>query len=266
MCAHSYIINRFPSKVLHNKTPFEILFDRKPDYHHLRAFGCLCFVTNSENYKDKFQPRAQSAVFTGYPFGKKGYKVLILDTLQIVASRNVIFNESIFPFHHHPISSISTHYIPNFIQDDFVSNRSTSFQKSDHTNITSTISSQNNSNSLSFDQNASVIPLPSRRSNRPHNLSSYLNDYICSTEHNSSVCAAHCFHTITNSFPLPKHISFSSLKLENQQILALLTTSYEPQTLEEAVIDSKLNSLKINCWTWLWRLITWSCWSLMLIL
>lgn len=37
------LINRFPSKILKNKTPFEILFGSLPDYNHLEVFWQLVF-------------------------------------------------------------------------------------------------------------------------------------------------------------------------------------------------------------------------------
>lgn len=36
----------------------------------------------------------------GYPQGYKGYKVYDLETKSMVISRNVVFHETIFPFHH----------------------------------------------------------------------------------------------------------------------------------------------------------------------
>lgn len=68
----TYLINRFPSKLLKNKTPYEILFKRKPDYSSLRNFGCLCYITPTDKHIDKLQPRAIACAFLGYIFGKKG--------------------------------------------------------------------------------------------------------------------------------------------------------------------------------------------------
>ena len=46
-----------------------------------------------------------------------------------------------------------------------------------------------------------------------------------------------CVHTITNTSLLPKHISCSSLHLQNQNLFALFSTLNEPQTFEEAAFD-----------------------------
>ena len=39
-----HAINRIPSPVIQNQTPYERLFRSFPDYHHLRSFGFACFV------------------------------------------------------------------------------------------------------------------------------------------------------------------------------------------------------------------------------
>ena len=38
-----YLINRLPTKILQNHSPFEIFFQNYPDYNLLRFFGCACW-------------------------------------------------------------------------------------------------------------------------------------------------------------------------------------------------------------------------------
>ncbi|KAL6335992.1 hypothetical protein AAG906_003619 [Vitis piasezkii] len=75
--AAAHLINRTPSPLLHNKTPFEILFGTPPSYAAIHTFGCLSFAHDKKSKGDKFASRSRKCVFLGYPFGKKGGSCLI---------------------------------------------------------------------------------------------------------------------------------------------------------------------------------------------
>lgn len=93
-----FLINRLPSPLLKDKSPFQMLTNNKPAYNDLRVFGCLVYCSTSSKHRHKFQPRARPCVLLGYPAGYKGYKLLDLESNTIHVSRNVVFHEDIFPF------------------------------------------------------------------------------------------------------------------------------------------------------------------------
>ncbi|CAA7015065.1 unnamed protein product [Microthlaspi erraticum] len=93
-----FLINRLPTPLLKDRSPFQVLTSKKPDYTGLRVFGCLAYSSTSPKQRHKFQPRSKPCVFLGYPSGYKGYKLLDLETNSVHISRNVVFYEEIFPF------------------------------------------------------------------------------------------------------------------------------------------------------------------------
>ena len=99
-----FLINRLPSPVTQNKSPYEKLTNETPDYSALKAFGCLYYCSTSPKSRTKFDPRAKACIFLGYPMGYKGYKLLDIETYSVSVSRHVIFSMRIF-FLLHPLLS-----------------------------------------------------------------------------------------------------------------------------------------------------------------
>lgn len=92
-----YLINVFPSTVLHCCSPYEALYKRKFDAGPLRVFGWLCFATNL-CITDKFCSRSIPVVMLGYAPRQKGYILLNIQSQSILIGRDIIFREHIYPF------------------------------------------------------------------------------------------------------------------------------------------------------------------------
>ena len=93
-----YLINRLPTPTLHNITPFEKLFASSPDYSFLKIFGCACWPNLRPYNSNKLQPRSLQCVFLGYSIRHKGYKCFHIPSSRLYISRDVVFQESLFPF------------------------------------------------------------------------------------------------------------------------------------------------------------------------
>ncbi|WVZ16857.1 hypothetical protein V8G54_009839 [Vigna mungo] len=114
-----YLINRLPSLVTQNESPYSLLFRKEPDYNSLKPFGCACYPCLKPYKPDynslkpfgcacypclkpynqhKLQFHTTRCVFLGYNNSHKGYKC-INSHGRIFSSRHVVFNEEHFPFH-----------------------------------------------------------------------------------------------------------------------------------------------------------------------
>lgn len=62
----AFLINRIISPLLGNKSPFELMLNKLPDYSLLCSFGSLCYVSTLPKDKDrhKFSPRYRPCVFS----------------------------------------------------------------------------------------------------------------------------------------------------------------------------------------------------------
>jgi len=94
----TYLINILPSKVINYHTPVELLLKEKPEYTSLRVFGCACWPNLRPYNNRKLAFRSTRCVFLGYSSLHKGFKCLEPSTGRVYLSRDVVFDENIFPF------------------------------------------------------------------------------------------------------------------------------------------------------------------------
>ena len=87
-----YLINHMPTTILNNKSPFECLFGRLPNYKKLRIFGCQCYPWLKPYSTSKLQPKSKPCLFLGYSNSQNAYKCMDLDTSRIYLSRHVVFD------------------------------------------------------------------------------------------------------------------------------------------------------------------------------
>ena len=94
MVSAFYLINRIPTRVLKDVSPFQVLNKNKPPIDHLRVFGCVCYVLLPDEKRTKIDPKSIKAMFIGYSHTHKGYKCYLLDSRRVMVSRDVKFVES----------------------------------------------------------------------------------------------------------------------------------------------------------------------------
>ena len=89
----SYLQNRLPTKVVYNKTPYELWTGKKPNLTHLRTFGCTAYALIPKERRKTSALFAKSIPcwFLDYPNGIKGYQLQAKSNRSIIISRNVIF-------------------------------------------------------------------------------------------------------------------------------------------------------------------------------
>ncbi|GKB15661.1 retrovirus-related pol polyprotein from transposon TNT 1-94, partial [Tanacetum coccineum] len=67
-----YTQNRSLIHTRHDKTPYELVHDKKPDLTFFHVFGALCYPTNDSEDLGKLQPTTDIGIFVGYALSRKG--------------------------------------------------------------------------------------------------------------------------------------------------------------------------------------------------
>ncbi|GKA23306.1 integrase, catalytic region, zinc finger, CCHC-type containing protein [Tanacetum coccineum] len=77
----------------HNKTPYELLRDKKLNLSYLHVLGALCYLTNDCEDLGKLKPIADIGIFVDYDPAKKAYRIYNKRACLIIETIHVNFDE-----------------------------------------------------------------------------------------------------------------------------------------------------------------------------
>ncbi|GJW21826.1 retrovirus-related pol polyprotein from transposon TNT 1-94 [Tanacetum coccineum] len=88
-----YTQNRSLIRLRYNKTPYELMQDKKPVLSFFHVFGALCYPTNDNDGLGKLDAKANIGIFVGYAPVKKAFKIYNKRTQKIIEKIHVTFDE-----------------------------------------------------------------------------------------------------------------------------------------------------------------------------
>lgn len=74
------------------------MFWQKPDYDHMKFFGCLVYMRNTNTKWDKFKVRGRLGIFIGYLQGQKGHHVYDIKYRKFLCLGTLYSLKNEFPF------------------------------------------------------------------------------------------------------------------------------------------------------------------------
>ena len=88
------LMNRCTTLGLHELTPYEKFFGKKPDLSHVQIFNSIAYVHVVDEKRQKRDLKSEKSILVGYSLEQKGYKCYNPSTRKVRVSQDVVFNES----------------------------------------------------------------------------------------------------------------------------------------------------------------------------
>ena len=231
-----FLINRVPTPILQNCSPYELLYESKPDLSTLKTFGGLCFASTLTASRTKFDHRSKKCVFLGFRNGVKGFVLFDMSTHQIFVSRNVVFYDHILPYGApspaidivtettppSPTSHASPHHSDNGLplENNLATSESPPLHPSEP---------QHSPDTAATDE--------ARVSSRVRRPPSYLADYQSNSVTNNTGTD---LSSSSPSYPINQYISYSNLSNTHKTFALTISADTEPKSYTEAC--------KLECW------------------
>lgn len=240
--AAGHLINRTPSSILQNKTPYEKLHGQPPDISHLRVIGCLAYAHNKNTKGDKFASRSRRCVFLGYPAGTKGWKLFDLEQETVFISRDVEFIENAFPYQDNsPITTPTTKTSPALQivshDDDSETEYLPPILTTEHNIVeTEPIAPTDN------DQTDHIGTEPLGRGQRTRQPSTRLRDFVINTVTTIPVFTPFLPSSAPQpssgtNYPLSDYLTYDRFSTLHRSFLMVLTINIEPKNFRQAMED-----------------------------
>ena len=81
-----YLLNRLPTKVMGDRTPYETWNGRQPSLGHLKVFGCTAHARPAAPHLKKLDDRNKALVYFGLEEGSKAHILYDPESNRIVVS------------------------------------------------------------------------------------------------------------------------------------------------------------------------------------
>ncbi|KAJ9556699.1 hypothetical protein OSB04_011313 [Centaurea solstitialis] len=82
----SLVVKRF------EKTPYQLLYNKRSNIKFFHVFGCKCYVLNDREPVGKFDPKGDNVIFIGYAWDSLAYRVYVPRTQIVVVAPQTSYN------------------------------------------------------------------------------------------------------------------------------------------------------------------------------
>uniref|UniRef100_T1ITM6 Integrase catalytic domain-containing protein n=1 Tax=Strigamia maritima TaxID=126957 RepID=T1ITM6_STRMM len=97
LMAYIHVKNRLSQKLLEGQTPYERVFNRKPNTHYFRVIGSKCYRLLPKTQRDsKLGPVSKECILIGYSWNTKGYRIYDPEEDKVYNTQDVRFIESLY--------------------------------------------------------------------------------------------------------------------------------------------------------------------------